>query len=107
MQCAGGGYPDAFDRPCYLKDFIRISDRQLETILAAYGLLPGSQRHIYALRDPWLAQRYGYLSARPHPVANFVALFDYLGAHHLARELRTRCRTVDLMRPHACLFAGW
>lgn len=88
MLGVSGSYPSGFADPRHVHDFLNMSNRQLESIMACYNLLPGRPQYIFALRDNLLARRYGYTGPGTHRIANLIALFDFLGAHRVAGQLR-------------------
>lgn len=102
-MCTGGYYPTGFSKPRRLHDFLNMEDGQLDRIMLAYELSRGNAQYQRALRNDFLADRYGYRHSGARRLANLVALFDYLGAYGLAEQLRRRgCdRSLDFRRPGA------
>ncbi|GIZ45892.1 hypothetical protein CKM354_000904000 [Cercospora kikuchii] len=89
MRCPSGAYPPGFATRRHISDFLRMGDEQLHQIMLAYNLLPGRPQYTYALRNRLLAQHYA-LTGPVTRLANLIALFDHLGAHRVADQLRLR-----------------
>lgn len=83
-----GSCPPGFTDRRHVHDLLQMSNAELRRIMMAYNLLPGRAPYVFALRDELLARRFGYPGLETHRIANLIALFDYLGAHRVAGQLR-------------------
>ncbi|WPG99385.1 Hypothetical protein R9X50_00219900 [Acrodontium crateriforme] len=75
MMNDDGQYPTSFARPRKLSDFTQMNQVQLDNILDAYDLT---------------LRRQDYSDTKTERIRSLVILFEFLGAHRLAEQLRRR-----------------
>lgn len=82
MMCSDGGFPTGFSMPLPIEYLKGMSERQMEQILAQYGLPAGNSRHSNDL--------YGRESSKARTLASLATLLEFLGTRQLAELVRQR-----------------